>query len=77
MILNLNTMKPRGWTNSTAKIYLCGVDGGKNPSQQRETLSIPKVPIRLTIIWYGRLDRIMDPLPYKFGGLVYFKAQEQ
>jgi hypothetical protein len=38
------------------------VDEGKNPSQQRETHPIPQVPIRLTNIWYGRLDKIMDPL---------------
>ena len=43
------------------------VDRGKNPSQQRGSLPIPQVPIRLTNIWYGRLDRIMDPLPSKFG----------
>ena len=52
------------------------IDGGKNPSQQRETLPIPQVPIRLMSIWYGKLDGIMDSLPSKFGGLVYFKAQE-
>ena len=43
-------------------------DGGKNPLQQRETLPISQVPIRLTNIWYGRLDGIMDPLLSKFGG---------
>ena len=43
---------------------LGGVDGGKNPSQQRETLPIPQVPIRLTNVWCGRLDGIMDPLPF-------------
>ena len=42
------------------------VDGGKNPSQQRETLPIPQVPIRLTNVWYRRLEKIMDPLPSKF-----------
>ena len=40
------------------------VDEGKNPSQQRETHPIPQVPIRFTNIWYGRLDKIMDPLPF-------------
>ena len=39
-----------------------GVDGRKNPSQQRETLPIPQVPIRLMNIWCGRLDGIMDLL---------------
>jgi len=41
------------------------VDGGKNPSQQRETLPVPQIPIRHMNVWYGRLDGIMDPLPYK------------
>ena len=40
-----------------------GVDGGKNPSQQRGSLPIPQVPIRLTNVWYGRPDEVMDPLP--------------
>ena len=39
------------------------VDGGKNPLQQRGSLPIPQVPIRLTNIWYGRPDRVMDSLP--------------
>ena len=39
------------------------VDGGKNPSQQRGSLPVPQVPIRLTNVWYGRPDGIMDPLP--------------
>ena len=38
--------------------------GGKNPSQQRETLPVPQVPIRLTTIWNGKLDEVMDPLPF-------------
>ena len=29
------------------------VDGRKNPSQQRGSLPVPQVPIRLTTIWYG------------------------
>ena len=37
------------------------VDGGKNPSQQREALPILQVPIRLMNIWNGRLDGVMDP----------------
>ena len=40
------------------------VDWGKNPSQQRETLPVLQVPIRLMNIWCGRLDGIMDPLPF-------------
>ena len=44
------------------------VDGGKNTLKQRETLPILHVPIRLTNVWYGRRDGIMDPLPFKFGG---------
>ena len=52
------------------------IDEGKNTSQQRETLPIPQVSIRLTNVWYGRLNGIMDLLPSKFGGLVRFKAQE-
>ena len=39
------------------------VDGGKNPLQQRGSLPVPQVPIRLTNVWYGRPDGIMDPLP--------------
>jgi hypothetical protein len=46
------------------KIDQHSVDGGKNPSQQRETLPVLQVPIRLTNVWYGRLDGIMDPLPF-------------
>jgi hypothetical protein len=41
-----------------------GVDGGKNTSQQRGSLSIPQVPIRLMNIWYGRPDGVMEPLPF-------------
>ena len=53
------------------------VDGGKNPSQQRETLPVPQVPIRLTNVWYGRLDEIMDLLPSKVWLVVVgFKVQE-
>ena len=53
-----------------------GVDRVKNPSQQRDTLPI-QVPIRLTNIWYGRLDGIMDLLASKVWlVLVGFKAQE-
>ena len=52
------------------------VDGGKNPRKKRETLPFPQVPIRLTNIWYGKIDGIMDSLPSKFGGLVCFKSQE-
>ena len=40
------------------------VDGEKIPSQQRGSLPIPQVPIRLTNVWCGRLDGIMDPLPF-------------
>ena len=43
------------------------IDRGKNSSQQRDTLPVPQVPIRLTNVWYGRLDGIMDPLPSNFG----------
>ena len=42
-----------------------GVEGGKNPSQQRGSLPVPQVPIRLTNIWYGRANEIMDLLPSK------------
>ena len=44
-------------------------DGGKNPSQQRGSLPVPQVPIRLTNVWYGRPDGIMDPLPSRGGDL--------
>ena len=51
------------------KIFLnefkVGVDGGKNTSQQRGSLPILQVPIRLTNVWYGRPDRIMHPLQSK------------
>ena len=40
------------------------VEGGKNPSKQRETLPVLQVPIRLTNIWTGKLNGIMDPLPF-------------
>ena len=53
------------------------IDRGKNPSQQRETLPIPQVPIRLMNVWYGRINMIIDPLPYKVWFMVgFFKAQE-
>ena len=39
------------------------VDRGKNPLQQRGSLLIPQVPIRLTNVWYGSPDGIMNPLP--------------
>ena len=47
------------------KVYVIdgGVDGGKNTSQKRGSLPISQVPIRLMNFWYGRPDRIMDPLP--------------
>lgn len=40
------------------------VDEGENPSQQRRTLPVPQVPIRLTNVWCGRPSGIMDPLPF-------------
>ena len=43
---------------------MLGVDGVQIPSQQRETLYVPQVPIRLTNIWYGRLCGIVDRLPF-------------
>ena len=49
---------------------------GKIPLQQRGSLPILQVPIGLTNIWYGRIDGIMHLLASKFGGLVFFKAQE-
>ena len=59
------------------KQSLPSVDGGKHPSQQRGSLPIPQVPIRLMNVWYGRLDGIMDPLLSKVWFLVgCFKAQE-
>ena len=39
------------------------VDGSKNPLQQRGSLPIAQVPIRLMNVWYGTPDEIMDPLP--------------
>ena len=39
------------------------LDGGKNPLQQRGSLPVPQVPIRLMNVWYGRPDGILDPLP--------------
>ena len=41
------------------------IDVGKNPSQQRGSLPISQVPIRLTNIWYGNPNGIMDLLPSK------------
>ena len=54
------TVKHLGFPPSSANV----VDGGKGPLQQRETLPIPEVQIRLTNIWYGRLDGVMEPLPF-------------
>ena len=54
-----------------------GVDRGKNPSQQRETMPVLQVPIRLMNVWYGSLDGIMDMLPSKVWFVVgFFKARE-
>ena len=39
-------------------------DGDKNPLQQRETMFVLQVPIRLTNVWYGRLNDIMDLLQF-------------
>ena len=39
------------------------------PWNKEGSLPVLQVPIRLTNIWYGRLDGIMDPLPSKFGWL--------
>ena len=55
-------------TNEIIFLDICiegggSVDGGKNPSQQRGSLPVSQVPIRLTNVWYGRSDGIMDPLP--------------
>lgn len=44
--------------------FFLGVDAAKIPSQQRGSLPIPQVPIRLTNVWCGRLDGIMAPLPF-------------
>ena len=52
------------YNESNSTLVNHSVDGGKNPSQQRETLPIPQVPIRLTNVWCGRLDGIMDSLPF-------------
>ena len=41
------------------------VDRGKNPSQERGSLLVLQVPIRLTNVWYGKSDMMMDPLPSK------------
>ena len=45
-------------------MLVAGVDGGKNPLQQREIVPVPQVPIRLMNVWCGRLDKIMDPLSF-------------
>ena len=54
----------------TIKLFLVGppssanfADEGENSSQQRGSLPVPQVPIRLMNIWYGRPDWIMAPLP--------------
>ena len=54
------------WLGKAKHEYFCTchVDGGRNPSQQRGSLPIPQVPIRIMNVWCGRLDRIMDPLPF-------------
>ena len=58
-------MEPWAWRDRKLNgfLELGSVDGGKNPSQQKGSLPIPQVPIRLTNVWYGRPDGIMDPLP--------------
>ena len=67
------------WTSSELRLYqswcLGGVDGVKNPSQQRRSLLVLQVPIRLTNVWYGRLDGIMDPLPSR-GWFELFKLNQ-
>ena len=53
------------------------IDGGKNLSQQRETLPILQVPVILTNVWYRRVDGIMDPLPSNVWLVLdCFKSQE-
>lgn len=53
------------------------VDGGKNLSQQMEVLPILQVSIRVTDVWYGKIDEIVDPLPSNVWLVVVgFKAQE-
>ena len=49
---------------SLVRIIKKFVDGGKNPLQQRGSLPIPQVPIRLMNVWYDRLDGDMDLLPF-------------
>ena len=45
-------------------IFKPAVDRGKNPLQQKGSLVVSQVPIRLMNVWYGRPDGIMDPLPF-------------
>ena len=49
--------------NSKEK-YEKGVVEGKNPSQQRGSLPIPQVPIRLMNVCCGRPNEIMAQLPF-------------
>lgn len=58
--LNYFSLSPRDLDT-----YLGSVDKGKNLSQQRGSLLVSQVPIRLTNVWYGRPGGIMDPLPSK------------
>ena len=52
-------------------------DGGGNPSQQKGSLPILQVPIRLTDVWCGRPHEIMEPLPLKEVLIICFKAQKR
>ena len=57
---------PNNWYTETELhrgIESC-VDESKNLSQQRGSLPILQVPIRLMNVWYGRPDGVMDPLPF-------------
>ena len=40
------------------------VDGGKNLSEQRGSLPVSQVPIRLTNVWCGGPNEIMAMLPF-------------
>ena len=53
------------------------VDEGKNTSQEKGTLPILQVPIKLTNFWCGRLDGIMDSLPLKEVLIVCFKDKKR
>ena len=60
---NFDGKGPITWIFHMEWFFDIHVDRGENTSQQRGTLLVLQVPIRLTNVWCGKLDEIMDLLP--------------